>query len=68
VKRRAKILIGVVLALGNRWPLLLMVSHKNVRTRWQRINKNSARKGRKLTIAEIAPRPAPKSPMVRKHF
>jgi len=55
VKRRAKILIGVVLALGIGWLLLLMISHKNARDKVAAYKQELRAKGEKLTFAEIAP-------------
>jgi hypothetical protein len=61
VKRRSKILIGV-LALGIACVLLLMVTHDNVRDKVAAYKQELRAKGEKLTFAELAPPPSTKTP------
>jgi len=68
VKRRAKILIGVVLALGVAWLLLLLMSGKNSREKVAAYKQELRVKGEKLTIAELLPTPSTKTPNGAKVF
>jgi hypothetical protein len=62
VRRRSKILIGAVLALGIAWVLALLVSHKNARDKVAAYKQELRARGEKLTFAELAPPPSTKTP------
>lgn len=68
MKRRSKILVGVVLALGIAWVLSLLVSHKNSRDKVAAYKQELRAKGEKLTFAELAPPPSTKTPNGAKAF
>ena len=68
MKRRSKILIRAVLALGIAWVLSLSVSHKNARDKVAEYKQELRAKGEKLTFAELAPPPSTKTPNGAKAF